>query len=391
MEHKRLNILGIVAVLAAVVFTIYITRGKNMDAGIKIENMDLSVKPGNDFYDYATHGWAIKNPIPDDYTRYGAFDVLRNTNLERVREIAENDTGKIGKLYQIAMNADKLNADKTTPVAPYIAEIDELKSPADLPAYLGKMHMFSSAFWGDSVGLDEMDSEHYIYNIGQGGIGMARDYYFDTDEKSVKARTEYKKFITKQMENFSIPVDVTKLYDLEERMAKSFYPKEKLRDPHANYHKMSIDDVRKNFPDFDWDTYLLARGASAATNININQPEAIAESIAIMNDTDFALIKTYLKYRVVSAADGLLDDTTYDITFDFYNRFLAGQLEQKPRWKRAVAMLDGSLGEEIGHLYVKKYFSSAAKSRMEKLVKNLQRALGMRIEKLSIVSSEGSE
>ena len=388
MEHKLLNILGICTVLITIATAVYISRGHDMDAGIKIENMDLAVRPGDDFYDYATHGWAEKNPIPNDYTRYGAFDVLRNTNLERVREIAENDDGKIGTLYRIAMNADKLNADKTAPVASYIAEIDSLKSADDLPAYLGKMHAFSSAFWGDGVSLDEMDSDHYIYNIGQGGIGLARDYYFDTDTKSVQTRTEYKKFITKQMKNFGIPVDEKKLYALEERMAKSFYPKEKLRDPRANYHKMSISDVRTKFPGFDWDAYLSARGASSAEYININQPEAIAESIAIMHDTDFDLIKTYLKYRIVGASDGLLDDETYDISFDFYNRFLAGQLEKKPRWKRAVSMLDGSLGEEIGHLYVKKYFSAAAKSRMEKLVKNLQRALGMRIENLEWMGND---
>jgi len=149
-----------------------------------------------------------------------------------------------------------------------------------------------------------------------------------------------------------------------------------------------LDEVRKNFPNFDWDTYLSARGANAATNININQPEAITESIAIMHDTDFDLIKTYLKYRIVGSSDSLLDDATYDITFDFYNKFMAGQIEKKPRWKRAVAMLDDSLGEEIGHLYVKKYFSADAKSRMEKLVKNLQRALGMRIEKLEWMGND---
>ena len=388
MEHRFLNFLGIVAGVVAVSVVFYTSKGKDMDAGIKIENMDLSVRPGDDFYDYATRGWAEKNPIPDDYSRYGAFDVLRNTNLERVREIAENDNGKIGKLYRIAMNAEKLNTEKTAPVAPYLAEIDALESPADLPAYLGKMHTFASAFWGDGGGLDEMDSDHYIYNIGQGGLGLSRDYYFDTDKKSVKTRAEYKKFSAKQTKNFGIPVNAEKLYALEERMAKSFYPKEKLRDPRANYHKMSVADVREQFPGFDWNTYLSERGASAAEFININQPEAISESIAIMHDTDFELIKTYLKYRIVGASESLLDDTTYDIAFDFYNRFLAGQIEPKPRWKRAVAMLDGSLGEEIGRLYVKKYFSADAKSRMERLVKNLQRALGMRIENLEWMGDE---
>ena len=328
MEHKFLNFLGIIAVLFSVMLAIHFTKGKNMDAGIKIENMDLSINPGDDFYDYATRGWAERNPIPDDYTRYGSFDVLRNTNLERVREIAEKDNGKIGTLYRIAMDAEKLNAEKTTPVAKYLNEIDELKSADDLPAYLGKVHTFISAFWGDGVSLDEMDSDHYLYNIGQGGLGLSRDYYFDTDEKSVKTRAEYKKFIEKQMKNFGVPVSADKLYKLEERMAKSFYPKEKLRDPHANYHKMSVAELREKFPDFDWDAYLAARGATAAKYININQPEAITESIKIMHDTDFDLIKTYLKWRILRASDAVLDDAPSDITFDFYNRFLAGKLNK---------------------------------------------------------------
>ena len=362
-----------------------------MNIGIKTENMDTSVRPGDDFFDYATLGWRRNNPVPDDYTRYGAFEVLNDTNLKRVREIAETDTGKIGTLYTIAMNAEKLNADGVAPVKSYLDEIDNIKSADDLPVYLGKMHKFTSAFWGDGVALDEKNSDYYLYNIGQGGIGLSRDYYFDTDEKSVEIRTKYRDFIAKQLKNFGINADAEQIYKLEERMARSFYPKEKLRDPNANYHKMSVEDVKSQFPGFNWDKYLTVRGAAAASDININQPQAIAESIAIMNDTDIALIRDYLKYRIISAADTLLDDKTYEISFDFYNRTMAGQMEQKPRWKRAVALLDGSLGEEIGHLYVDKYFPPAAKERMQQLVKNLQRALGMRIENLDWMSDETKE
>lgn len=361
-----------------------------MNAGIKFENMNSSVRAGDDFYTFANGGWMVKNPIPDDYARYGAFEVLRNTNLERTRDIAQKDDGKIGTLYEIAMDEKKLNADGTKPVAPQLAQIDNL-TRQDLPQYLGQMHKYTSAFWGDGVALDEMDSEHFLYNIGQGGLGLSRDYYFDTDAKSIEVRKKYKEFIAKQMENFGINVDADKLYAMEERMAKSFYPKEKLRDPHANYHKMSIDDIKEKFKGFDWDTYLDSRGAKAAEFINIAQPEAIAESIAIMNDTDFELIKTYLKYRIVSAADTVLDDKTYDISFDFYNRTMAGQKEPKPRWKRAVAMIDGSLGEEVGRLYVKEYFSKDAKERMQTLVKNLQRAYAGRIENLDWMSKETKE
>ena len=390
MKNKFLNIIGIIAVVAAFVTAYCLTNqgGIVMNAGIKLDNMDTTVRPGDDFFDYATRGWRERHPIPDDYTRYGSFEVLADTNLERVREIAETDDGKIGTLYKIAMNAEKLNADKTTPVKKYLDEIDEIKSVNDLPKYLGKMHRFSSAFWGDGVALDEKNSEYYLYNIGQGGIGLARDYYFDTDEKSAEIRTAYRKFIATQLANFGISADAEKIYAIEERMAKSFFPKEKLRDPNANYHKMSIDELKSQFDGFDWATYLDARGANAATEINVNQPSAINESIAIMNDTDIELIKDYVRYCIISAADTLLDDDTYEISFDFYNRTMAGQKEQKPRWKRAVALLDGSLGEEIGHLYVNKYFSPDAKKRMQKLVKNLQRALGMRIENLEWMSNE---
>ena len=385
MKHKKLNLIGIIAVVAAIVSAHCLTKEKTLNIGIKTENMDTNFHAGNDFYQYATNGWRVANPIPDDYSRYGAFEVLRNTNLERTREIAESDNGKIGTLYKVAMDAEKLNKDGTTPVAGLITEINNL-TRANLEEYLGRMMTFSSAFWGDGVGLDEMDSEHFLYNIAQGGLGLSRDYYFDNDAKSVEVRKKYQEFIAKQMQNFGINVNVEKLYALEERMAKSFYPKEKLRDPHANYHKMSIAEIKEKFTGFDWDKFLSARGASHAEFINIAQPEAITESIAIMNDTDFDLIKTYLKYRIVSSADSLLDDKSYDISFDFYNRTMAGQKEQKPRWKRAVSMIDGSLGEEVGRLYVKKYFSEDAKKRMQQLVKNLQRAYAERIENLQWMS-----
>ena len=390
MQHKFLNLFGIIAVIIAIIAAYFITSSKEqiMTIGIKAENMDTSIRPGDDFFNYATLGWRNAHPIPDDYTRYGAFEILRDTNLERVREIAETDTGKIGILYKVAMNEKKLNADKTTPVKPYLEEIDAIKSKSELPKYLGKMHHFSSAFWSDGIALDEKNSEYYLYNIGQGGLGLSRDYYFDEDEKSVEIRKKYHEFIAKQTKNFGLSIDVDKLYSLEERMAKSFYPKEKLRDPNANYHKMTVSEVKEKFPNFDWDAYLQTRGASAAKEININQPEAIAESIAIINDTELDLIKDYLKYRIISSADAVLDDDTYEISFDFYNRTMAGQKEQKPRWKRAISLLNGSLGEEIWHIYVKKYFSADAKKRMQQLVKNLQHALGMRIENLTWMSEE---
>jgi putative endopeptidase len=313
--------------------------------------------------------------------------MLNEENNKRVREIVENDNGKIGLLYKIAMNTEKLNAEKINPVKPYLDEIDAIKSKQELPRYLGKMHSFSSAFWDTGVLQDDKDSEHYILVFAQGGIGLARDYFFDEDDKSKQVRQKYKEYIKKQMDNFGEKVDVEKLYALEERMAKSFYKKEQLRDPLINYHKKSMDELKQEMPGFDWDTYFKVRGIDTQY-LNIEQVEPIKESIAIINDTDLELIKTYLKYRIINGSTSFLDDKTYDIAFDFYNRVLSGQKEQKPRWKRAVAMIDGTLGEMVGQLYVKKYFPESAKKRMEDLVKNLQKSLGNRIENLDWMGND---
>jgi putative endopeptidase len=386
MRHTWLNIIGIVCVIFVITLTCFYTKGKTMDMGIKYENMDMTIVPGDDFFDYATLGWRRAHPIPDDYTRYDAIEILRENNLKRVREIAENDTGKIGTLYKIAMDEQKLNDDGIKPVLKYFAEIDAIKNKSELPEYLGKNHAFFSSFWGDAVALDEQDSDHFLYNIVQGGTGLSRDYYFDDDAQTKNIRKKYIEFIAAQLKNFGVNADAKKIYALEERMAKSFFTKEVLRDPHANYHKMSRKDFIAEYRGFDWEKYFDARGTNAAEYLNIAQPSAIKESIKIINDTDLDLIKDYLKYCVILAADGLLDDKTYDISFDFFNRTIAGQKEKKPRWKRAIGILNGTLGEEIGHLYVKKYFPESAKKRMQKLVKNLRRAYTMRIEHVDWMS-----
>lgn len=387
MKHKIWNIIGIIAVCVAIVFAIFLTKEKVMQVGIKQENMDLSVKPGDDFYDYATRGWRTNNPLPNDYTRFGSFEMVNKINDERVHEMIKNDTGRVGTLYKVFMDTDKLNAEKTEPVKPYLAEIDNIKTREDLAIYLGKNQKYMNAFWDDGVLLDDKDSTHYIFIITQSGTGLNRDYYFDKDEKSVEIRTKYKDYIKKLADNFGVTLNVDKVYALEERMAKSFYTKEKLRDPLANYHKKSFDELKTEITDFDWDKYFESRGVKPSV-VNVMQPEAIKESVAIMKEFDLDTIKDYLKLRMMNSAAVLLDDKTYDITFDFYNRVMSGQKEKRDRWKRAVAIIDGVMGEETGRIYVKKYFPEAAKRRVEKLVNNLQRALEMRIKDLDWMSDE---
>ena len=387
MKNKVLNIIGIIAVIIAVIVAFFLTKEKVMQIGIKPENMDLTVNPGKDFYDYATAGWRKNNPLPSDYVRYGSFEALDKINNERVREIVENDNGKIGLLYKMAMDTDKLNADKTKPVKPYFDEIDNIKTISDLTKYIGKNQAYINAFWGDGVALDDKDSEHYIFIMVQSGIGLNRDYYFDDDEKSAEIRKKYKEYIKKQSENFGLNLDVNKIYAIEERMAKSFFKKEKLRNPLVNYHKKSITELKQDLPNFNWDVYFDARGVKPEF-INVMQPEPIKESVAIINDTDIETIKQYLKLRIINSAAMLLDEKTFDIAFDFFNRTMAGQKEKKPRWKFSVGLVDDVLGEETGRLFVQKYFPEKAKKRMEKLVDNLQRALEIRIKNLDWMGDE---
>jgi len=387
MKNKILNIIGLIAVVIAIIAAFFLTKEKVMQVGIKTENMDLSVNPGTDFYDFATLGWRKNNPLPNDYKRFGSFESIDKANNERVREMIENDTGKIGTLYRITMDMDKLNADKTAPVAKYLQEIDNIKTISDLTRYMGKNQKSFNIFWDDGVILDDKDSEHYIFVMEQSGIGLDRDYYLDDDAKSAEIRKKYKEYIKTQSKNFGVSLDADKIYAMEERMAKSFFTKEKLRDPLSNYHKKSFKELKKYLPNFDWDAYFVARGVKPEF-VNIMQVEPIAESIAIINDTNMETIKQYLKLRVMNAAGKLLDEKTFDISFDFFNRTIGGQKEKKPRWKFAVGIVDDTLGEETGRLFVEKYFPESAKKRMEKLVQNLQRALEYRIEKLDWMGAD---
>ena len=369
------------AVLSIIFLTLFLIKGHKMNIGIKLENMDLTVNPGDNFYDYSTKKWRESHKIPDDHASYGTFNVLHDKNLEQLHSIIKNNSGKIGLLYKIAMNEEKLNKDGIKPTIKILNKIDSLEDKKELPSLLGWLHKISGGFWGDSVSPDEKDSNFYIYNIFQSGIGLSRDYYFDNDEKSEKIRDEYKKYLVKILDNFNIKYDALKLYSLEEKMAKSFSKKEDLRDPFKNYNKMSYSDFKKEFSGFNWDLYYSNRGIKP-TQININQPKALKNSIEIINKSDLDLIKAYLKLRFINSCTSALDDKTFNIGFDFYSKILSGKKQPLPRWKRTIGFIEGSLGEELGRIYTEKYFPESSKKRMAELVKNLKKAYKERIENL---------
>jgi putative endopeptidase len=375
--------------MAAVAIVLMFGMEDKMSTGIDKSNLDMSVRPADNFYDFATAGWRKKNPLRPEFSRFGAFDKLGERVLEQtqdlIKEIAEGDheagglEQKIGAIYNSAMDYEKRNKDG---IGPARAEIDAIDGIKNIAEYLGAAHKADSPFWADGVDIDAMDSEHYIFGIGQGGLGLSRDYLLDEDDKSKEIRRKYKKYMADVFLMFDIkdaPAD--KIYELEIEMAKSFYPKEKLRDPHANYHKFSYAEFKKKFSGFDWDGYFRTRGITPDF-IDIGQPEPLQKSLGILKSKDQSVLRAYLKWRVANGAMTELSDSAYDLSFEFYGKVLSGKEERRPKWKDAVGLTEGVLGEAIGRMYVEKYFPESAKKRMVALVENLRRAYADRIRAL---------
>jgi len=364
-----------------------------VNTGIDVNSLDTAKSPGDDFYGFATAHWRRDNPLTPEYSRFGVFDKLGQTVLKQVQDlifgIAGNPKGelenKIALIYNGAMDYDKRNRQGTKPVMGEISEVDNIK---DMAAYLGKAHRDGSPLWGDGVTIDAKDSEHYIFGIGQGGLGLARDYLLDDDAKSREVRAKYQKYMADVFKMFGISDAPAKaVYEFEIEMAKGFYPKEKLRDPIANYHKFSYADFKKKFSGFDWDAYFKARGI-VPDAIDVGQPEPLLKSLASLKSKDQSVLRAYLKWHVANGAMTALGDEQYDLSFDFYGRAISGKEERRPHWKDATMLVESALGEAVGQMYVKRHFPESAKKRMLALVENLRKAYADRISGLDWMSGE---
>lgn len=374
-----------------------------LNAGIRMENMDTTALPGENFYQYACGGWMAANPLTEEYSRFGSFDMLRETNREQLRTLIEEIAGrqnekgsvaqKIGDLYNIAMNEERLNKEGVEPIKADLARIESIESGAEIGALMGEMS-YMNPFFGVYVDADIMNSKQNLLQTYQGGLGMGeRDYYLENTAHMNEIREKYRQHITKMFmiagytaEQAAEAVDA--VMKIENRLAKAHFSQVELRDPAGNYNKLTIDEVKKQYSGFDWDAYLDGLGAGEAKEISISQPAPVKEAIAIMNDSDVESLKYYLKWNLINTAASFLGDEMDNQNFEFYGKVISGKQEQQPRWKRAVISVDGSLGEAVGEMYVAKYFSPEAKKRMEQLVQNLLTAYGERIDNLTWMSDE---
>lgn len=373
------------------------TTEKPMESKIDLANLDQSVKPGTDFYQFATGGWNKNHPLTDEYARFGQFDALAEENRKQLQELVleqaakENEKGsnaqKIGDLYNLAMDSTRRNELGYSPIAPVLKQIADIKERSEvLPLSAKLMRDGVSGFFYTGVGADIMDSDNNLLMLYQGGLSLpGKEYYFDTDEATAEIRNKHKEHIVKMFMLCGFTAEEAEknmkaVIGIETRIAEKSFNKVELREPAKNYHKMSYDELKAKFPDIDWGTYFSNMKITDVKEINVSQIEPIAEVSDIIKNTPLNDIIAYMQWNVINSSSNVLSDEIEEQNFDFYGRTLSGKQAQQPRWKRALGTVNGALGEVIGQLYVAKYFPPAAKERMVQLVKNLQIALGQRID-----------
>ena len=375
---------------------------KEMNSGIKLENMDTTVYRGADFYQYACGGWMAAHPLTDEYSRFGTFDYLAENNREQLKgligDIAskEHEQGsvaqKIADLYNLAMNTDKLNADGMEPIVADLYKIYSIHDQAGIIEAMADLE--GAAYFQFYVGADIMDSKMNIFQLYQGGIGLGeKEYYIDTDEATTNIREGYKKHIVKMfqltgLDEAQATRNMEAVMEIETRLAKKSFSAVEQRDPAANYHMLTLDELKKQIPGFDWEAYLQAVGVKGVTSMNVSQMEPVQEAVAIINSLPMDKQKADLQWKLIDNAAGYLSDDFVAQNFEFYGKVLSGKKEDQPRWKKAVSTVNHVLGEAVGQMYVEKYFPAAAKERMVQLVKNLQIALGERIQALDWMGEE---
>ena len=367
-----------------------------MTSGIDLANMDTTVAPGTDFYRYACGGWMEAHPLRDEYARFGSFEALDELSVEQVKTLlnelaaqthADGSVGqKIGTLYNVVMDSAKQNAQGVEPLKADLARVAAVQTREELQQLLFDMHLKGMGrMFSFYVGADAKDSKNNLVSIGQGGLSLGqRDYYLDTDEKTTDIRAKYQQHLVRMFQLFgNSEADAQRkmndVMEIETRLAKAFKSATEMRDPEANYKKMTLDEVKSLCPDILWDKFFATMGITGLKQLDFGHPDQLKEINDVLATVPVEKLKSLLEWKTINSAASYLSDDVRDAQFDFFGKVISGRKEQQPRWKRAIGVVNGSLGEAVGEMYVKKYFPAEAKERMVNLVKNLQTALGERI------------
>ena len=400
--------MNVKALIFALSLTATMSASAQGTAGIDRANMNLSVKPGNDFYEYAIGGWRKAHPLDAEHARNGSFTDLDEMNQKRILELIQEYSSKpqaqgtlgqkIGSLYNLAMDSVRRNREGAAPLQPVLKKIADIQNRRDYQLVTSQLDArgISCMMFGMGVGADQKDAANNLVGIGQGGLGLGeRDYYLSDDAQVKGVRDAYVKFLTTILtlagnDAATAQKKAEATMRIETRIAKSSYSQVQLRDVQANYHKITYNQLVNDYPGIDWGNLFLAQGFPPFSHIDVGQPEPIHEVEKILAEESLDDLKAYAEAHAVSSAAGKLDDKFRAAEFEF-GSVLSGAQQDRPRWKRATALVSNVLGEPIGKLYVEKYFPESSKQHMLRLVKNLQTALAQRIDEATWMSPATKE
>lgn len=376
-----------------------------LTSGIDKANMNLKAKPGTDFFEYAAGGWNAAHPLTPEFSRYSQFEALGETNNRQLRELIEELAvgkfaqgsleQKIGAYYRLYMDSVRRNREDYEPIRPLLNEIESIRTRQDVQHAQARLHALNiENFFGIGCDADLKDARWNLMQVNQGGLSMGEsDYYLRDDEPTRLIREAYREYVKKLFlmtgkDEATAQQQMEAVLAIETQIAKASYSPTKLRDVEGNYHKMSYRQLLSDFPGIDWSTLFLLNGIPAFDSITVNQPEPIHEVERILAECPIDQLKAYLYFKVVDDAGSSLSDRFRQEVFDFYNHTMGGAETDRPRWKRAISAVESALGMAVGKLYVEKHFPESSKLRMTQLVKNLQTALGERIDQQEWMSEE---
>src|SRR4029077_4894319 len=364
-------------------------------------NRDSSVKPGDDFFLFANGNWIKQTEIPPEYSRWGAFNELIESNNDALHTIAEKasqtpvdpklapETRKVGDYYASGMDEKAVEAARTAPLTEEFQKIDAMKDQQDVLKEIAHLHsMGINAFFNFGSGQDAKDSTHDIAQALQGGLGMPdRDYYTKQDADMNEKGEKYIAHVTKMLTLLGEPAekaaeDAKKVMALETKLAEASRTRVQLRDPVKNYNKMGVRQLQDLTPDWNWSDYFQKISLVDPGDVNVHQPEFFKAANDLFKSTSIDDWKAYLRWHLINATAPYLSTDFVNEEFDFNDRILRGTQQIKPRWKRVIISEDDAIGEALGKLYVAFYFPPEAKARALELVHNLKEALADRIKTL---------